>query len=243
MRRTARLAFLIIHVAGGLYSLVALQKALALRLLLKLVVERWAFFGIAPSWLFIPFGLVGSIILSVIETRRTLQRRRRGEPEPDVALRLRVLVYVAVGCIWFTAFVLSTPETFAGPFRLRFAVQGPITASFAYGAYALWSILLPRLRTRFSERFRRNLDLIGMNVVLALVLAEVSLRILAAFWSSPILVTESSSSKLRRDSERQAPGALHHRLEVRGIQGVELGVLLSIRSPPRALELAEHGVC
>ncbi|MBK6508391.1 MAG: SGNH/GDSL hydrolase family protein [Haliea sp.] len=63
------------------------------------------------------------------------------------------------------------------------------------------------LESRFSSRTRRRLDLIFMNLALTLILAEVALRILSLVWPSPLLVTESTSSQIRRDSERMAPGS------------------------------------
>jgi len=153
-------------------------------------------------------GLVLVALLAAVEVRRTLGRWRRHQPEPDVGLRVRALAYVVLACIFVNAFFLSTPETFSGPFRVRFQINALISAAFAYGAYALWSLQLPRLRRVFPDRVRRGLDVVGMNVALLLVLAELSLRVVAAFWPSPLLVTASSSSQIRRDADRQPPGSL-----------------------------------
>src|SRR5262245_45772788 len=47
-----------------------------------------------------------------------------------------------------------------------------------------------------------------MNVTLTLVLAEVSLRVWATIWPTPILVTSSVPSQIRRNAGRAAPGAM-----------------------------------
>ena len=147
-------------------------------------------------------------LLAAVEVYRTLGRRRRGEREPDVGLRLRALAYASLACIFVNVFFVSTPETFSGPFRVRFPICAQISVVFAYGGYALWFLLLPRLRRAFSDRMRRGLDVLGMNVALLLILAEVGLRVLAVARPSPLLVTSFSTSQVRRDAEREPPGTL-----------------------------------
>ncbi len=74
------------------------------------------------------FLLVASIaliaLLAVVEVSKALWRWRKGQPEREVALRIRVFIYAVLGCIFFNVFVLSTPESFSGPFRLRFSFVG-----------------------------------------------------------------------------------------------------------------------
>jgi hypothetical protein len=210
MRRLASIGFLILHVTGGAYALVTLPRAWFALDIVQLLVNQHVLFSLfGPVWFLIPVGIALVAPLAVVEVRRTLRRWRRGQPEPDVGLRLRVLVYVALACVFVNAFFLSTAETFSGPFRLRFAIMGEISGAFAYGAYALWSLLLPRLRRVFPGRLRRGLDVLGMNVALLLVFAEISLRVAAVFLPSPLLVTESTTSQLRRGANRERPGTLH----------------------------------
>ncbi|OLE14931.1 MAG: hypothetical protein AUI36_38510, partial [Cyanobacteria bacterium 13_1_40CM_2_61_4] len=208
-RTLASLGFLVLHAAGGAYALVTLLRAWFLHDVVRLLVEQSVLFRVfAPAWFLIPVGLALVALLAAVEVRRTLGRWRRHEPEPDVGLRVRALAYVVLACIFVNAFFLSTPETFSGPFRIRYPILGEISGGFAYGAYALWSRLLPWLRRVFSDRVRRVLDVVAMNVALLLVLAEVSLRVVAAFWSSPLLVTASSPQQIRRDANRERPGTL-----------------------------------
>src|SRR2546427_3318361 len=208
-RTLASLGFLVRHAAGGAYALVTLLRAWFLHDVVRLLVEQSVLFRVfAPAWFLIPVGLALVALLAAVEVRRTLGRWRRHEPEPDVGLRVRALAYVVLACIFVNAFFLSTPETFSGPFRIRYPILGEISGGFAYGAYALWSRLLPWLRRVFSDRVRRVLDVVAMNVALLLVLAEVSLRVVAAFWSSPLLVTASSPQEIRRDANRERPGTL-----------------------------------
>jgi hypothetical protein len=103
-----------------------------------------------------------------------------------------------LSCLCFCIFVLSTPDSFSRLFRLRHPIAAWITASFAYGMRCALSPMILRL----SSRAQRRLDLIGMNVMLALILAEIGLRIASVVWASPLLMTESTSSQIRRDSER-----------------------------------------
>lgn len=159
--------------------------------------------GLIPIWIL--FVLITTIaIFGIVNVIRLLRMWRRGETIADGAVRLRIWLYVAMGCLCWCVFVLSTPETFSGPFRLRFPIAAWITASLAYGI----GCALPRLRFRVSSRTRRRLDVIGMNVTVTLVLAEIVLQVASVFSSNPLLITESTSSQLRRDSERMEPGAL-----------------------------------
>ena len=138
----------------------------------------------------------------------TAYRWWRGSPERDVLARLRVLLYVAMASLCVSVFVLSEPTAFAGPFRVRHPMFAEMYASYAYGAYAVWDMLSPRLLRVVPTSARRVLDVVCMNAVLALVVAEIGLRITALFWATPILVTDASPSRIRRDAERQPPGEL-----------------------------------
>lgn len=208
-RVLAPVGFLVVHVTGGVFALLTLKEAWRFRLLLQILTDRVTLFGVfGLPWLIIPVCLSLVAILALVGMGRILRRRWRRQLEPDVFLRLRTLLYVAMACVMVNALYLSTPETFSGPFRVRFPINAQISAAFAYGAYALWSLLLPQLRRAVPGRIRRGLDVLGMNAVLLLVLAEISLRILGTFWASPLLVTESSPLQIRRDAERRQPGTL-----------------------------------
>lgn len=204
--RLATAAFLLLHVVGVAYALAALVASL-------LIPMAWLFGAIGVRLAPLPFlvraGLAVTLVLAVREVRSGLRRWRGREPEPDVAVRVRALVYAAVATLILDAFVWSTPETYAGPFRIRFPLIAHFTTAFVYGAYLAWSLLLPRIRRTFPVRLRRAADLLAMNAALVLVLAELSLRALAAVWPSPLLVTDDSPSGIRRVAGRQEPGALH----------------------------------
>lgn len=159
--------------------------------------------GLIPMWIL--FALFTAIaIVGIINGIRLLRMWWRSESVVDAGVRLRFGLYIALGCLCFCVFVLSTPETFSGPFRLRFPIAAWISATLAYG---MWCAL-PRLRFRFSRRIRRSLDVIGMNVMITLVLAEIVLLVGSVFSANPLLITDSTSSQIRRDSERMEPGAL-----------------------------------
>ncbi len=209
LRGAASIGFLVLHVLGGAYALVMAAAASLLWLLLKMVMTHNPLFQRMhlPATV-VPVGLILVALLAAMALRRRLWRRRRRQPEPDLALHVRALVYFALACVFVDAFFLSTPETFAGPFRVRFPIIAYISAAFAYGAYALWSLLLPSLRRAFPDRLRHGLDVLGMNVALLLVLAEVGLRVLAAFWPSPLLATASPSA-IRREANRERPGTVY----------------------------------
>lgn len=203
------IGFLILHVSGGAYALVALKDAWSIRPILELVVNRTLFFQqLHIPWHIIPVGLALVTLLAVVKAGRTLWRWRQCRPEPDVGLRLRALLFVVVTCVCVNAFVLSTPETFSGPFRLRFPINAQFSVAFAYGAYALWFLLLPPLRRVIPSRLRLGLDVLAMNAALVVILAEIGLRVVVAVWPPPLLVTSSITSQIRRDADRQLPGSL-----------------------------------
>lgn len=200
------LLFQVLHALGVVLCLFTLWQMWEQQVLLGLLLERLPLVnllgGQIPMWiLFLSIMVIA--LFGIIKIERMVWMWHRDETIPDAMARLRIGLYVGMGLLCFCVFVLSTPETFSGPFRLRHPIAAWIAASFAY---AVWWFL-PTLKTRFSSRTRRRLDLIFMNLTLTLILAEVALRILSVVWPSPLLVTESTSSQIRRDSERMPPGA------------------------------------
>ena len=159
--------------------------------------------GLVPMWGL--FALIGLFTLAgVVSTASAFLALRSSEARPDLAPRLRGAVYLAMGCLLVCVFVLSTPESFSGPFRLRHPIAGWIAASIAYG---LWWVL-PQLRLGLSDRMLKGIDVVAMNLTLMLVFAELALRGAAMVVASPLLVTDSTSSQIRRQSERRPPGEI-----------------------------------
>ena len=207
-RRWSSSGLIVAHVAGALLAFNALADAWRFRLLIQILWDRLPVLGVGPLWLLVPLLLAVVGAVSIVQIVTTARRIWKGEQDDAAALKWRALLYVAIGCVLFNAFVLSTPEAFSGPFRVRFPVLAGISAAFAYGVYIAWVALLPRFRRAIPPRARRTIDIIGMNVVIVLVLVELTLRGLAIVWASPLLVTASSPSQIRRDSERRQPGSL-----------------------------------
>ncbi len=200
------LLYLACNLLGLALCLFTLSEMWEYRPILHLMLSRIAvvnlFGGLVPMWgLFALLALV--TLTGIIKTIHLLWTLRTGAPIPGLALRFRAAFYLGSGCLFVCVFILSTPESFSGPFRLRHPVAAWITASLACG---LWW-LLPQLRFRLSDRAVARIDLVAMNVCLALLLAELTLRGAALVWASPLLVTDSTSSQIRRQSERMAPGA------------------------------------
>jgi hypothetical protein len=198
--------FLVFHSLGALLCLFTLEQMWQNQVLLRLLVERIPIVHLVGG--LIPVLILYALIISAAifgagEVVRLLRVRHFDQAIDEVAFRLRIALYIGVGCLCFCIFVLSTPDSFSGPFRLRHPIAAWIAASFAYG---MWCVLSPMI-LRLSSRAQRRLDLIGMNVMLALILAEVVLRIASVVWASPLLMTESTSSQIRRDSERMPPGS------------------------------------
>ena len=188
------IGFLILHVLGGAYALYVLKDAWATR---------------PPLGFIIPVGLALVTLLAAVQIGRTAWCWQQCRPERDLGVRLRALLFVVVACVCVNAFVLSTPETFSGPFRVRFPANAWLSVAFAYGAYASWSLLLPLFRRALPSRLRLGLDVLGMNAVVVLVLAEISLRIVVAVESPRVLITPTITSQIRREADRQLPGSLH----------------------------------
>jgi hypothetical protein len=206
--RMTSLAFGVLHAGVAVFAVFILSKG---ELYLQLIAVGLNITNWHPvlSLGAVPVGVVLIVLtfgLALRALRETVRRWRRGEPEPDALLRVQMLGYVALTCILVNVFLLSTAESISGPFRLRDPILGSVTAILAYQVFALWNIMLPRLRRIVPAGRRRGLNLIAWNLALALVLSEVGLRVAATFWGSPILVTESMPSQVRRGANRQAPG-------------------------------------
>jgi hypothetical protein len=207
--RLARLGFVGIYLAGALYGSFVLFFAWQLRLLLQLLGERSIILRLLHlPWTAFLVALALAVVLIWTDLARLLRRWKRHQPEPDIGVRARALAYTAAACLLWNVFFLSVPEAFSGPFRVRFAIISQMSAILALGAYSLWWRLLPAIRRRCSARTRRALDVVGANVVLLFALTELTLRLVATFWPSPLLVTKASPSQIRRDSDRQPPGTL-----------------------------------
>ena len=176
------LTFLLLHGSGILITALALRAAWSgwngLQWQILQVV-----YG-AASWFFvITMTLVFSI--GLFEAARIVRRKLAGQPEQDVGLRLRVLLYVLVAWIFLNVFVFS--------FQIQ--LVSFISLVFAYGCYTLWSIRLPKRRRDSTSRIRRMIDVVCMNATLTLVIAEIALRVVAAVSPTPILVTDQSSQR------------------------------------------------
>ena len=208
VRQATSLGFVVLHAAAAAFAVFTLTRPALFRELLALGVGTTNYNVVRAL---VPYAASVILLLLVaglalVESRKAARRWRRAEAEPDVCLRLRVLFYAAAACAMLSAFVWSTPETYVGPFRLRYPILGSVTAAGAYGLFALWYALLPRLRRWIPAAGRRGLDLVAMNACLTLLLAEGSLRVLARAGASSLLVTESVPLQVRRDAHRQAPG-------------------------------------
>jgi hypothetical protein len=183
------IVFLSIHAAGLIFAVVTFVHAWNSFLLPILFGDR------------VPFLLSGIVIvfaLAAVELGGTVRRRLRRQPEPNAGLRLRVLLYVALGCVFVDVFILA----------LRWPLSAEVSATFAYGVYAVWTLLLPRLQRVVPRRLRVAADVVCMNAVLILILAEVALRVAAVFWPTPLLVTPSLSEDIRRVADRVSPGTV-----------------------------------
>ncbi|HJP01380.1 MAG TPA: hypothetical protein QF764_06405 [Planctomycetota bacterium] len=215
MRTLTQLVFFLIHLAGGLFALRACGNGMAERVHLRVVADRFLELrlGDTTNWgsglaIALLMGAVGACALPALACLVALVRRRKeAVPVPDAALRLQVLVFCAAVCIAVCAFGLSTAETHAGPFRVRHPVLAEFAVAFAYGTFALWSLLLPRLRRLLPERARRVLAGLSLSLPLLLVTGELGVRGLRIAWPHPILVTESASSEIKRGAGRRQPGS------------------------------------
>ena len=206
------LVMVLFHLSAAAFCLLTLTQGMFYQGLLRIGLESTGWHPVLAWWTVVlgVVMLLSIAVLAIKETRRTVRRLRAREPEPDLALRLRVMIYAALACIVISALFLSSPEGVTGPFRLRLPIMGWITAALGYGCFALWYRKLPWLRQTLSARVRRGADTIAINLALILVLTEVSLRVLAGFWSSPLLVTDAMPSQVRRESNRLPPAMMWH---------------------------------
>lgn len=197
--------FQALHFLGVALCVYTLMQMWEYQALLRLMLSRLPLIhflgGQIPFWILLS-SIAAIGLFGLVKIERLVWKLHRRESIEDAPSQLRSAAYAGMGLLCFCIFVLSTPESFSGPFRLRHPIAAWIAACFAY---AIWSAL-PSLKPRFSSRARRRLDIICLNVTLTLILAEVTLRILSLVWASPLLITESTSSQIRRESERMQPG-------------------------------------
>jgi hypothetical protein len=192
----ASLVLLALHLAGGAYAIVTLMHAQQLRMLLGILYGSF-------SWLI--FAAIAVVpLLAAWEIKKSVTRLLRKQSEEDLALRVRAALYLAAGCLFADVFLLT----------IRFDLIAELSLTFAYGTYALWSMLLPRLRNVVPNRLRRVVDVVCMNALLILVLAEIGLRIAAVVWPIPLLVTQSSSQQVRLSADRSEPGTFRFDIPV-----------------------------
>ncbi|CAA0098173.1 Uncharacterised protein [Halioglobus japonicus] len=197
--------FVVIHLFGVVLCLFTLDQMWEHRVLLRLLLERvpvLSLMGGTAMLSILYVAILVSVIAGAGAVVQLLRTRHIGELTADAPFRLRCVLYVAMLCLCYCIFILSTPDTFSGPFRIRHTIGAWVVASLAY---TLW-LAMPRLGLGAPTRLRRWADLVAMNMFIALILAEIALRIAAAVWPTPLLITESSSSEIRRDSERIEPG-------------------------------------
>jgi len=216
VRILASASLLFVQFLGILVGLSTLWTVWIQRLLVTLIVDRllpgaFASFAPALTWGFVGVCMLVAAALVVGSAREAIQilkRMARNEPEIRAGLRVQRFAVRATGCLLFDVLVLSTPEAVSGPFRVRFPVMAYILATFLFALYRRWARRVVREEPKAPGRIRRVADVVAMNVVVALVVAEVSLRIVAATVAIPLLVTDESSSRIRRDAERKLPGEL-----------------------------------
>jgi hypothetical protein len=200
---------LLVHLGGVALACVGLREAWRYRLLLQILADHSLPLKVLHlPWSSILVWLSLVVALGALDSAAIVRRLMQGQRESDLGLRWRGVAYTIMGCVLFNALVLSTPESFSGPFRVRFPVLAYLSIPSAYGVYALWTLMLPWLRGVVPSRARRGMDLALMNLAVLLVLAELGLRVLASVWASPILVTSGTPPEIRRTAGRQAPGSL-----------------------------------
>src|SRR5262245_60019032 len=103
LNRLASAGFIVLHLVGGLFSLLATWLAWQVRAFFSLVAVHLAELGlkwasllvpILAPLLAVPFGVL--VVLSGVGIRAGLGRWWRRQPEPNVALRLRLALYAVV---------------------------------------------------------------------------------------------------------------------------------------------------
>ncbi|HMC54124.1 MAG TPA: hypothetical protein VKH19_03045 [Gemmatimonadaceae bacterium] len=207
VKRLPAIGFVGLHALGLVYTAFTLYAGWPWLWLVRMVGDHVAaLVGLPATFgaLLVPLALVPFVIVVVLGVRaglRVVTRMRRGEPEPEPALRLRAALYAVLAAVLVDVFFLSSGDTPAGPFRVRVPILGSLTLVIAYGWYARWSL-------RPMPRLRRGVDLLAMNGALALVLLELVLRGMARVNPSPLLVTAASTDVVRRGATREPAGKM-----------------------------------
>lgn len=192
------------HAAGTVLAVIALTEMWRFRPQLQTLWDRAPFFGqLRPLWLGVPL-LLCVAIAGMLQTVSGLRQLRSRHPDVEVFLKWRALMYVALGCVLFNAFVMSTSETFSQP-PVVVRVVTMISGAMAYGVFLGWIALLPLLRRRVPAVVRRGVDVACMTALVTLAVTELSQRALAHFRSSPSPIAELSPSHIRRDSQHLPP--------------------------------------
>lgn len=117
--------YLVVHALGVTLCVFALEQFLQNRVLLRLLVERIPLVhlmgGVIPM-LILFLLITAAAIFGAGEVVRMLRNSQRGEWIDNAVFRLRIALDVGLGCLYVCVFVLSTPDSFSGPFRLRHQV-------------------------------------------------------------------------------------------------------------------------
>lgn len=211
LRVLAALALTGVYVVGVALALDTMRVAWQIRDLLLLLIEQVLRLpnSAAHATYWLVLGLAGATaFLAASLALRSLARLVFGEEDVRAGSRLRVFAYLATGAVALNAFLFSSSVAINGPFRIQFPIVIQLLWTFVFGGYALWTIRVIRGRSRLPGRYGRIIGLVCINIVVALVAAELVLRVVARFVPIPILVTDESSSKIRRDAERLSPGTL-----------------------------------
>lgn len=209
MRLLASLGLIAVYVAGVTLALSTIPLVQKQRELVVLLVEMLLRLpnSMANNFYWFALGVAGATAaLAAGLALRSLLFLARREEDVRAADRLRVFAYLAIGATVLNVFVFSSPVAVNGPFRVQFPVLVQLLWTFVYGGYGLWTIRAIRRKPAVPGRFRRAARVLAINVVVALVAAELMLRLVATFVPIPILVTDESSSKIRRSAERLLAG-------------------------------------
>src|SRR5262245_16985522 len=107
------IAFLVVHVAGGTFAVLAIAGAWRFRLMMQILTDRSLFFKLFHfPWFTVLVGLAAVVVVAAVEVFRALRRWKNEQPEPNIALRLRALLVAAIGCLIINAFYWSSPAAF-----------------------------------------------------------------------------------------------------------------------------------
>ncbi|MDP6407874.1 MAG: hypothetical protein QGI46_00705, partial [Planctomycetota bacterium] len=200
------LVFLVLHGLGVRACWAVWELSVQRRMVLRILADRYGLGEIGVQALSVLTA--GAVIAGGFELARVAWWAARRRAERDVALRLRVAVYFGVALVVSSVFVLSTAESFQGPFRVRHPVTAELVLAGAYLGYVLWTWFLPAARRGLPEGLRRLAERLCLCGVVGVAFGELSLRFVAAVRPTPILITRDTPSQIRRESERQRPGAL-----------------------------------